>query len=45
LDQQYAGSFRKETRVQEIMAKLKTIQYWGAKTFPWEKFTNVLIAH
>jgi hypothetical protein len=45
LDQQYTGSFYKETRVQEIMAKLKTIQYWGAKSFPWERFTNVLIAY
>jgi hypothetical protein len=33
LDQRYAGSFRKETRVQQIMAKLITIQYQGAKSF------------
>jgi hypothetical protein len=44
LDKQYAGAFRKETRVQEIMSKLKTLQYRGAKSFPWwDKFTNVLI--
>jgi hypothetical protein len=43
LDKQYAGSFRKETRVQEITSKLKTLQYWGAKSFPWDKFTNVLL--
>lgn len=45
LDRQYAGSFRKETRVTEIMAKLKTLQYRGAKVFPWEKFTNVLLGY
>jgi hypothetical protein len=44
LDKQYAGSFRKETRVQEIMSKLK-LQYRGAKSFPWDKFTNVLLAY
>jgi hypothetical protein len=45
LDDQYAGSFRQETRVQEIMAKLKAIQYWGAKSFAWDKFTNVLLRY
>ncbi|MCK7580948.1 MAG: hypothetical protein MZV65_38610 [Chromatiales bacterium] len=45
LDDQYAGSFRQETRVQEIMAKLKTLQYRGAKSFAWDKFTNVLLGY
>jgi hypothetical protein len=45
LDDQYAGSFCQEIRVQEIMAKLKAIQYWGAKTFAWDKFTNVLLGY
>jgi hypothetical protein len=45
LDKQYAGSFCKETRVQEIMSKLKTLQYWGAKSFPWDKFTYVLLGY
>jgi hypothetical protein len=43
LDEQYAGSFRQETRVQEIMSKLKTLQYRGVKSFPLDKFTNVLL--
>jgi hypothetical protein len=33
LDAQYARSFRQETRVQEIMTKVKTLQYHGAKSF------------
>ena len=45
LVRQYAGSFRQETRVQEIMAKLKSIQYRGVKNFPWDKFTSVLLGH
>jgi len=45
LDRQYAGSFRKETRVTEVMAKLKTLQYRGNKNFPWDKFTNVLLGY
>jgi hypothetical protein len=45
LDDQYAGSFCQETCVQEIMAKLKAIQYWGAKSFAWDKFTNVLLGY
>jgi hypothetical protein len=45
LDDQYAGIFRQETRVQEIMAKLKTLQYRGAKSFAWDKFTNVLLGY
>ena len=45
LDRQYDGKFRRETRVQEITAKLKTLQYRCVKNFPWDKFTNVLLAH
>jgi hypothetical protein len=45
LDKQYAGSFCKETPVQEIMSKLKTLQYRGAKSFPCDKFTNVLLGY
>jgi hypothetical protein len=45
LDKQYAGSFHEETGVQEIMSKLKTLQYRGAKSFPWDKFTNALLGY
>jgi hypothetical protein len=45
LDDQYARSFHQETRVQEIMAKLKVLQYQGAKSFAWDKFTNVLLKY
>jgi hypothetical protein len=45
LDRQYAGSFRKETRVTEVLAKLKTLQYRANKNFPWDKFTNVLLGY
>jgi hypothetical protein len=45
LDEQYAGSLCRETRVQEIMSKLKTLKYWGAKSFPWDKFTNILLGY
>jgi hypothetical protein len=45
LDDQYARSFHQETRIQELMAKLKTLQYQGAKSFAWDKFTNVLLGY